>query len=625
MATESSDLKRQLGLLSVFSIAAGAMISSGLFVLPGLAYAEAGPAVTLSYALAAVLMIPVMLSKAELATAMPKSGGSYFFIERSLGPLVGTVAGLANWLSIALKSAFALVGIGALATVLFPSLGLREIKAVALIACAFFAVLNVVSIKGTGRLQGILVLGLLAIVTLYCLKGLPAVDLDRLQGPEQPFMKHGWQSVFAVAGMVFISFGGLTKVVSVAEEVRNPARNIPLGMFLAFGIVSVLYVLAVLATVGIVDGKDLAGSLVPLSLGAGAAMGRWGIIVVDVGALLAFATTANAGILAASRTPMAMSRDGLVPGFLSVTNKRFGSPHLAIALTTVFIMAVITFLSVVDLVKTGSTMMLLMFILQCLSVLIMRYSGLRNYRPTFRSPLVPWLPVIAIVACGFLILEMGTLPLLLSGLFVIVAAVWYLAYVNPRVSRESAFVYMVKGIIAKDIAGRGLENELKQITLERDEIALDRFDRLVNQAIVLDLKKTISARELFREVSEALSPRIEIDATHLFDLFLKRERDSSTVVHPGLAIPHVIVEGEHTFELLLVRCKEGVVFSDLHPPVTTAFVLVGSQDERNYHLRALMAIAHIVEEPGFEARWEAARNIDELRDLVLLSRRTREQ
>ncbi len=625
MSTESSDLKRQLGLLSVFSIAAGAMISSGLFVLPGLAYAEAGPAVILSYALAAVLMIPVLLSKAELATAMPKSGGSYFFIERSLGPLVGTVAGLANWLSIALKSAFALVGIGALATVLFPSLGLQGVKAIALIACAFFAVLNIVSIKETGRLQGILVLGLLAIVTLYCLKGLPAVDLGRLQGPDQPFMKHGWQSVFAVAGMVFISFGGLTKVISVAEEVRNPARNIPLGMFLAFGIVSVLYILAVLVTVGIVDGKELAGSLVPLSLGAGAAMGRWGIIVVDVGALLAFATTANAGILAASRTPMAMSQDGLVPRLLSATNRRFGSPHLAIVLTTVFIMAVITFLSVVDLVKTASTMMLLMFILQCFSVLIMRYSGLQNYRPTFRAPLVPWLPAIAIIACGFLILEMGTLPLLLAGLFVIVAAVWYLAYVNPRVSRESAFVYMVKGIIAKDIAGRGLEDELKQITLERDEIALDRFDRLVNQAIVLDLKKTISARELFREVSEALSPRIGIDATHLFDLFLKRERDSSTVVHPGLAIPHVIVEGEHIFELLLVRCKEGVVFSDLHPPVTTAFVLVGSPDERNYHLRALMAIAHIVEEPGFETRWDAARNTDELRDVVLLSRRRREQ
>ncbi|MFQ5645793.1 MAG: amino acid permease, partial [bacterium] len=104
-------MKRELGLISVFSIAAGSMISSGLFVLPGLAFQKAGPAIIVSYVLAAVLMIPTMFSKAELATAMPKSGGSYFFIERSMGPLIGTVAGFANWLSIALKGAFALVGI----------------------------------------------------------------------------------------------------------------------------------------------------------------------------------------------------------------------------------------------------------------------------------------------------------------------------------------------------------------------------------------------------------------------------------------------------------------------------------------------------------------------------------
>ena len=103
-------LKRELRLLEVFCIASGAMISSGLFVLPGIAYAVAGPAIIVSYALAGLLMVPTMLAKAELATAMPKSGGSYFFVERSLGPLVGTFAGLAIWFSIALKASFAVIG-----------------------------------------------------------------------------------------------------------------------------------------------------------------------------------------------------------------------------------------------------------------------------------------------------------------------------------------------------------------------------------------------------------------------------------------------------------------------------------------------------------------------------------
>ena len=112
MRSNDGSLKKDLGTLEVFSIAAGAMVSSGLFVLPAIAYAKAGPAVILSYLLAAVIVVPAMFAKAELATAMPKAGGTYFFINRSFGPLFGTFAGLAAWLSLALKSAFALVGIG---------------------------------------------------------------------------------------------------------------------------------------------------------------------------------------------------------------------------------------------------------------------------------------------------------------------------------------------------------------------------------------------------------------------------------------------------------------------------------------------------------------------------------
>jgi len=107
-------VKRELTLLDIFCIASGAMISSGLFVLPGIAFAKVGPALLLSYLLAGILMVPAFLTKAEMATAMPKAGGTYFFVERSLGALAGTLAGLANWFSTALKSAFALVGIGRL-------------------------------------------------------------------------------------------------------------------------------------------------------------------------------------------------------------------------------------------------------------------------------------------------------------------------------------------------------------------------------------------------------------------------------------------------------------------------------------------------------------------------------
>ena len=117
---ETRSLRRELGLLDIFCIASGAMISSGLFVLPGLAFAKAGPAVLIAYAFASLFVIPPMLSKAELATAMPKAGGTYFFIDRSMGPMMGTVGGFAAWFSLAFKSAFALVGIGVFAVLLNP-------------------------------------------------------------------------------------------------------------------------------------------------------------------------------------------------------------------------------------------------------------------------------------------------------------------------------------------------------------------------------------------------------------------------------------------------------------------------------------------------------------------------
>lgn len=614
-------LKKQLGLIDVFSIAAGAMISSGLFVLPGIAFANAGPAAVISYLLAGLLMIPSVLAKAELATAMPKSGGSYFFVERSLGTLPGTFAGFASWLSIALKSCFALVGLGALGMLLFPGHGVWIIKVIALCGCAFFAVLNGLSVKGSGRLQSVLVLGLLIALAAYVVAGTPTVK----HAHYSPFMPFGLQAVFGVAGMVFVSFGGLTKVASVAEEIRNPGRNIPLGMFLAFGLVNLLYVLVVFVTVGVVSPARLAGSLTPLVAGAGLTMGRTGVLVLSVAALFAFVTTANAGILAAARSPMAMSRDGLLPEALSRTSKRFHTPHVAITVTAALMMVAIAFLSIEDLVKTASTIMIVMFILVNVSVIIMRQSGLQNYRPKFKVPLYPWLQIAAVAVYGFLVFEMGAVPLILTGTFILGTCLWYLLYVRYRIDRESAFVYLVKRIVSKRIGERGLEEELKQIALERDEVELDRFDQLVKQCALLDIEGRISADELFRRTAATLAPRLKLEERKLYEMLLAREKESSTVLKPGLAIPHVVVEAEHLFDILLARCKDGVVFSELNPPVTTVFVLIGSTDERNFHLKALMAIAHIVEEPDFEQRWFQAESVEQLRDIVLLSSRKREK
>ena len=165
---------------------------------------------------------------------------------------------------------------------------------------------------------------------------------------------------------------------------------------------------------------------------------------------------------------------------------------------------------------------------------------------------------------------------------------------------------------------------MKRIVLEREGIRGDRFDKLIQDCAILDIDESIRAKEMFRRAAKALAEHTDMSEDELFDLLLAREKESSTVIQPGLAIPHIVVEGQNIFAVLMIRSKAGIVFSDLHQPVRTVFVLIGSRDQRNFHLRALMAIAHIVEEPDFEKRWMEAANPEHLRDVVLLSGRTRE-
>ncbi|MBU1694753.1 MAG: amino acid permease [Verrucomicrobia bacterium] len=614
-------MEKTLGLWAVFSIATGAMISSGLFVLPGLAFRHSGPSMILAYAVAGLLNIPTMLAQAELVTAMPKSAGSYFVVERSLGAYIGTVAGLINWCAIGLKAAFALVGIGTLAEVLVPGSGPWALKTTAIVAALCFTALNLASVKGTGRLQGWMVVGLLGVLVFYIGAGLPKIAPAHYR----PFFSGGLRAFMTVTGMVFVSYGGLTKVVDVAEEVKAPDRTLPLGMFLSYAVVNLLYVGVSFVTVGLLDGPALGDSLRPVQDGAAIALGSVGVICVGVGAFLAYATTGNAGILSASRSPLAMSRDGLLPAFFSRTHARFKTPYIAIMLTGTVIILTIAFLSVEDLVKTASTMLILSLAFINVSVIVMRHSRIEGYRPTYRMPLVPWLPLATLVIYGFIIAEMGVVALTTTFGFIAAASVWYIVYVQHRIDRESAAAYMVRSALSKEIQRSDLEDELVQISLERDNVVTDRFDVLVRTAVVLDLPERLTARELFHRIGEVMGPALGLTPQRMEKLLLEREREASTVVHTGVAIPHIIVEGTGIFQMALVRCREGAVFSDLQEPVHVMFVLAGSTDERNFHLRALMAIAHVVQAGDFMARWMAAPHAEQLRDIVLLSRRLRDK
>jgi APA family basic amino acid/polyamine antiporter len=620
-----AQLRKELGFLDVFAIAAGAMISSGLFVLPAIAYAKAGPAVVLSYLLASIVILPSALSQAELATAMPRAGGTYFYVERSLGPIWGLFGGLANWFAVALKSAFAVVGMAALIeVVLHEAFGVRvsqwHLKIFGVACCLGFVVINIVSVKHTTKFQVWLVGILLVLLAFFVVAGAGQTQAARYKG----FLEKGWFAVFATAGLVFVSFGGLTKVASITEEVRNPGRNLPVGMTLAWAVVALFYVGVISVTVGLLDGQELEGSLMPISSAAGKFLGTAGFAILGLAAIAAFITTANGGILAASRYPMAMSRDQLLPQVLGRISERFATPYISVLLTGAFMISAIAFLDLEVLVKTASTLMLILFILVNVSVIIMRESRIQSYRPKFKSPLYPYAHVLAVLAYGGLIVDMGWVPLSITAGFVALSAAWYGLYVRRRVSRASAVMHVVERVTARELKTVTLENELRDILLERDDVIEDRFDRLIRDCPILDIEGKKDGEDVFREISAILADRLASDEYVLFEKFLHREAEGGTVVQPGLAIPHVVVEGEHQFEVLLVRARDGITFRGVADPVKIMFVLAGSRDERNYHLRALMAIAQIAQEKGFEQRWLTARDTEAIRNLILLSARKRD-
>jgi len=321
---------------------------------------------------------------------------------------------------------------------------------------------------------------------------------------------------------------------------------------------------------------------------------------------------------------MAMSRDQLLPPVLSRINSRFQTPHISVLFTGFFMIVAIIFLDIEVLVKTASTLMIILFILANASVIIMRESKIQSYRPKFKSPLYPYMHIAAIILYGLLIIDMGKIPLLISALFVVLSAAWYLLYVSRRVSRASAVMHIVERVTDRQLKTVTLENELRDILIERDDIIEDRFDQLIRKCQVLDIEEQITAEDAFRQISNLLCVKLDTSEYVLLEKFIHREAEGGTVIEPGLAIPHIIVEGQNKFDIVLVRAKQGIIFPTATEPVKIMFVLAGSKDERNYHLRALMAIAQIAQEKNFRQRWLTARNTQAIRNLILLSTRKRD-
>jgi mannitol/fructose-specific phosphotransferase system IIA component (Ntr-type) len=322
---------------------------------------------------------------------------------------------------------------------------------------------------------------------------------------------------------------------------------------------------------------------------------------------------------------MAMSRDGLVPTQLGAVSSRRGTPAAAIALTAFFMTTMILLLELKLFVKAASAMQILLFMFVMLSHVLMRESHIPTYQPSWRCPLYPWLQIGGIVSYGFLLVELGSFPLAIAAAILGAATAWYAFYAKVHVLRESALVRLAERLVRADFDDHDVEAELSRITRERDRLVLDRFDHLIQDCPVLDLPAGTTRDALFRTAADRLAPSVGRSAEETYELLLKRENLSSTVVRPGLAIPHLILDDVREFCILLIRCREGVVFGEAGPPVHTAFILAASPQERDFYLKALMAIAEIAQDPDFDPKWTRAGGPEALREVVLAAERRREQ
>ncbi len=426
---KKQELERELGLTSIIAISMGAMIGSGIFILPGLAMAEAGPSVILAFVLAGVLVFPAAVSICELGTAMPEAGGDYIFIERGLGPGAGTIAGLGTWLMLMFKGSLALVGgMFYLMTVIY----LPSVEAVALIIGTVLILINIIGVKQTGGLQILMVIIMVIILATFIL-----VSLFNISGSHYyPFYDDGAMGLFSATVMVLISYGGVTKVAAVAEEIDNPGRNLPLGLLLSLGITTVLYALIVFVLVGIVDSETLAGSNIPMVDAVDPFFGFFGVILIVIAAILALVSTANAGILTASRYPFALSRDKLLPEIFAYVNKRLHTPVIAILVTGGAMLAIILLLPVEEIAKTAGAFQIVVYILVNIALIAFRLQNPTWYKPKFKSPFYPWVQIFGIVSGIAVLGMMDTLPLIGGVGIVIVGGLWYFAYGRQRVDRE---------------------------------------------------------------------------------------------------------------------------------------------------------------------------------------------
>ncbi|QLG62228.1 amino acid permease [Halorarum salinum] len=439
------ELAKDLGLVSAMTIGIGTMIGAGIFVLPGVAANAAGPIVVVSFVVGGLIAMVNALSVSELGTAMPKAGGGYYYINRSLGPLFGSIAGMGDWMGLAFASAFYCIGFGQYLAV-FVSLPevafLNPIQLGALLAGSVFVAINYVGAKETGGVQTVIVFVLLSILTAFAFAGFLSFDYATLAGADG-LAPYGTGAILPATALVFVSFLGYAKIATVAEELKNPGRNLPIAIIGSVGIVTVIYAVLVTTMLGVIPWPELSRDApvaqaarvsFPSSVGSIDGVAAAAAGVMTLGALLATASSANASILASARINFAMGRDRIVTNWLNEIHPNYATPYRSILVTGGLIVAFIAFLGrdIEVLAKAASVLHLIVYALMNVALIVFREADVPGYDPEFTVPFYPFTPIVGATLSLGLVAFMDEREIALSAGFVVAAVLWYFLYARTE-------------------------------------------------------------------------------------------------------------------------------------------------------------------------------------------------
>ena len=497
-------LNRTLTLPAIIAISIGGMLGSGIFVLPGIAAAKTGSSIWLSYLIAAILIVPAVLSKSELATAMPKSGGAYVFIERAFGPLFGTISGIGLWLSLLLKSSFALVGLGSY-FIIASGITSIPVEYFSIIFLVLIVLLNILGVKKVGNTQIIIViLSLLGLVSLLFI-GLPSSNIENIN----PFLTNGQYGLVSTIALVYMSYAGVSKIAAIAGEVKNPSKNLPRAMLLSLFIITIIYISISYLLVSNIPITELVSDYKPLYSLSYRLGGEYFAYIISVIAVITLVSMANSGVLASSRFPFAMSMDKLLPSSLSKLHPKFLTPVFSIVITGIVMTIIVTTLDVIKIVKLASAFKVAMFVSVNLCVIILRETSVQWYQPTYKSPFYPYIQIFGIIGGLFLLFFLGLMPIFsLFGIAIIGTIIYYKFGVNAsrtgvlkRYGHVPALYLLAKNkkYANLDVIKDDSINELLETSINKNAgVIIPLFGSEISPSILIKLGSSLNQRDVIQ-------------------------------------------------------------------------------------------------------------------------------